>query len=1796
MKKLLSVVLAVMMVLSSVVFAVPSAVSTNDTAMEEAEMENMAELAANAKLARGINLFTGTKDAFDGDNYSDFSSWLKQGTAGLLEKVAVVDDPTGVRDKVLNLTLPAGCSTGYPNFKIDFGGDLDTDIGHTYVYLAFDYNKYVADTTGFVENKSYWWLNTTAKSGDFAPINHDISANEGWLHFGKVMDLTVNATGTSIYNTVFDPANGKYGYNNEDINKFIYLQFGVNQDNTVDVNVLFDNLVFAPAYKVTYYNMDGSKVVKEEFVVVDEEGNLLSSFTPETLLADGKAYSNWSLAKGGSVVKEVALTDNADINLYATREDDVFGTAKVVLDKKLTKKGDKATATAVFTSDVAFDPAKVTWSVEDENVAIVSYDADKELATVTAKGAGTTNITFTYDGTSFTDTITVADGPVVATGVTSGSAISAFAGLDLDVYEYITFNVTNTSGSAKTVSVDLNGADTGDDIGVNFSSFDVTVPAGVTNYDVYLDLSDEDAWTGNADSIVATFSGITVNNAKLWAELNVENGIGFSYDVNLLTAKDTKANVEVFNSSDLEGVYGEEFDITVDADPAVATYTINGNKIVVTAVAGNGSVIINAVNKADSSVKASKEVLINVIEGKKIGYMWDFDSSTSRKSFGNGWGHHSHSSYTDSSLKVVVTQALINGAATNFTMEEKSGKITLASGGGAISTSAITANAVTPEHKYLVMKMRTNGLANFAATPYMMYEGNSDYIIPSVTHTISGDYALYCYDLSKNFTGNEKYFKTMMFVVSSPTAIATNEVVDGTTINSTFANLSWKGGEMTYVEFDEIYFANYDPTKTSYGVSLKADKTSLDGDGIITLYSEVFADDVIENDDVNYTVDKEGYVSILKNKDGTATVTPLKNGTVTITVSSVMDEEATDSITLTFTNVPTRTVAYDLKLMLIGNSYLEHAYLATADKDLYNGYLSPTDIPRGMAATSPELDYYAQLCKRLEAGFEGTFTSKKQGGAVIEQAWKKGLASGTPSDLTGWDRNASLAAMKLQWKNILDYMDREQPNLITIQLAENAAHAYEESAEFFYRELFTVIDEHRPENSIVVIISPMGTNAASRVQSRIASEYGFYWADNTWIGDENGWGPSNHYLAFDEYPDYTNAHVVEFRTHPGNEGMEEIAKSAYAIFEKYIPTTIPANLVTIPEEIEITGNNTITTAGGTAKLYASVTPASATPVMTWTVDNENLASVDETGLVTAKLNGTVTVTATSAYDETVSDTYTITITGQTPHYTLTYAAGADDTVTGLPESFAYAAGNYEFPELVAPPERNGYKFLGWGENEGGKVVDSVEMTSDKTVYAVWAFADSWNFDKDGDLEGIMVAGFNTKVEDGKMSTISYDGIAVGFSDETLLLNSDLYKTFTANISMSTVNDGDEFVLTIITDAGEEKEFRTATKVGAINYTFKLDGVTGMITGFTLFTTNSADGVGMTVDSAKFVKTALREDKTYESLDVTSKTILEAGNSLVSVENLSVSAGATLKLNAGTYVIENADVAGKIEASENANVIIKSGAKPDGYVEFNIGASAGAKRYAEVNGKQYEISGEEVVYGMITSKKLLVEIISVGGEVSLAADGSDTVTRYFLVDGENGTAQELPLGNYMYNSNERNTIRLADGKTNNDLGLRFAASVDPASKKSTEYTITEYGYIIGLEETINLNGGQLNFELVNERDGRLAYVSGKAYVRGEYDKVFASEDNVHVFTGVLYGAPADQYGKRLVAKTYTKLTVDGENYVVYGQPMTESFYSIAKKLKDQGGLSEEAQTIVDNIIKEAEDFDSDIGLPGDDLWG
>ncbi len=305
------------------------------------------------------------------------------------------------------------------------------------------------------------------------------------------------------------------------------------------------------------------------------------------------------------------------------------------------------------------------------------------------------------------------------------------------------------------------------------------------------------------------------------------------------------------------------------------------------------------------------------------------------------------------------------------------------------------------------------------------------------------------------------------------------------------------------------------------------------------------------------------------------------------------------------------------------------------------------------------------------------------------------------------------------------------------------------------------------------------------------------------------------------------------------------------------------------------------------------------------------------------------------------------------------------------------------------------------------------------------------------------------------------------------------------------------------------------------------------------------------------------DETIDFLAVSSDvTVNSCGNVLI-IDKIRIAKGHRLVLDRGTYIIGQIEGTAVVEADVNSNVIINGNNKPSNYVELDIGEVLPANvRFAEVGGNQYEIKADGQKYGILVNKKTMVEIVE-----KTSLDTAVASSKYFIANPDGTSLVVTELNDYM-TSSDTYGIRLTD-----NMGMRFKAQIDAQKKiESESFEIVEYGYILTLTKYIDAaNGAQLNFDF----DGKL--VSGVAYsAKDGIDLVFSTENGVDCFTAVLYDIPKSGYKQDVVAKTYTKVSVDGTEYVVYGEEMTSNLYEIALALDDKF-LNDEQKAIVDEIL-------------------
>lgn len=213
-----------------------------------------------------------------------------------------------------------------------------------------------------------------------------------------------------------------------------------------------------------------------------------------------------------------------------------------------------------------------------------------------------------------------------------------------------------------------------------------------------------------------------------------------------------------------------------------------------------------------------------------------------------------------------------------------------------------------------------------------------------------------------------------------------------------------------------------------------------------------------------------------------------------------------------------------------------------------------------------------------------------------------------------------------------------------------------------------------------------------RQEQELPEGYGYYWQDQAHYGNHNGgsggdWRYSNRRVGRIGLPDdasrasnavnnivcdstycvYNITVDKHLNTKHNNQSRFYNSNLAYLLipqshavtkssWEQYL-TALQARGVCAPGDIECdpalailavdisgcpAGDQSVVGVG-TIQLTATVSPAAELQNVTWSSDNEAIATVDANGLVTLVAPGVVTITATSDQDNTVTDTCEITV-------------------------------------------------------------------------------------------------------------------------------------------------------------------------------------------------------------------------------------------------------------------------------------------------------------------------------------------------------------------------------------------------------------------------------------------------------------------------------------------------------------------------------------------------------------------------
>lgn len=234
------------------------------------------------------------------------------------------------------------------------------------------------------------------------------------------------------------------------------------------------------------------------------------------------------------------------------------------------------------------------------------------------------------------------------------------------------------------------------------------------------------------------------------------------------------------------------------------------------------------------------------------------------------------------------------------------------------------------------------------------------------------------------------------------------------------------------------------------------------------------------------------------------------------------------------------------------------------------------------------------------------------------------------------------------------------------------------------------------------------------------------------------------------------------------------------------------------------------------------------------------------------------------------------------------------------------------------------------------------------------------------------------------------------------------------------------------------------------------------------------------------------------------------------------------------------------------------------IEIDLGTKADSSnvRYIEIDGIQTEISEDNDKYTVETgNENALVEV------VEKTRDGVFVESQYFYIDTTRKTATKLGLDSYMQSYDETSV------RTKKDSGVRFKSVIlTDAKSEEIDYCIDEYGFVVASEEILADSELTLDFHKI---------ATGVAYNReNDIDRVFDSQiDGQHVFTGVVINVPARRYKTNLVCKTYTKITIKGQQFVVYGEPVTGNIYDTAKSILENDEPDDTTKAALEKIISD-----------------
>ena len=366
MKKTLVMLLSLTLVFAMCLVSGAVELDVAENAAEIAQVENATF--EEVVVKPGINVLTGDTSLATFDTMPEAIFGSNDG----IVKYEIVESEEN--NNILKWTVANIAGTGYPQMYIN----LSTEIGRKYYY------KFDSKMTGTNAADKFCWL--MYDSGNILANSYD-------AEYLQAMSKGIWATVEGVSNEA-DRATSQIG-----------LQTKVMKTTADDpCCYYYDNMAIIPMYKITYTG------VGVDHILLDEDGNVLTSFTPNPEMApewkdnDGKAvkFLGWSLLPDSDTPEESFELYNEDVVLYPVWETKMCLSSTWYMSGAVNTTFDITAAEAVeWTVDVGNSEA--TYTVSDTKLTIIAagYPGVVKVTATTADGFVATKVIDVIGGGSY---------------------------------------------------------------------------------------------------------------------------------------------------------------------------------------------------------------------------------------------------------------------------------------------------------------------------------------------------------------------------------------------------------------------------------------------------------------------------------------------------------------------------------------------------------------------------------------------------------------------------------------------------------------------------------------------------------------------------------------------------------------------------------------------------------------------------------------------------------------------------------------------------------------------------------------------------------------------------------------------------------------------------------------------------------------------------------------------------------------------------------------------------------------------------------------------------------------------------------------------------------------------------------------------------------------------------------------------------------------------------------------------------------------------------------------------------